>query len=158
MALKYADFCVRCGTTRTKHPSGMCSRCRRIQAQIDGKRQNHMYGICKQCGRRAANGEDGLCSTCRQSNSRSSGSFEDKIDKAINKCKDQTFILERRKEGNSFATIAKMLGATVPYVFRAYSDAMGLRAKSGFVDYVDEQEMPALDAEDGVDEPVEENA
>lgn len=37
MKLKYAKRCNACGTRRTKDPSGVCCRCRRIQRKTFGQ-------------------------------------------------------------------------------------------------------------------------
>lgn len=101
--------------------------------------------MCRQCGRRYASGADGLCALCRQSNERSHIDLEEKIQKAIKKTQDRLFILERRAEGNSFATISQMIGIAVSQVYREYAKAMGLSEKLPFTDYVDGAVMPASD-------------
>ena len=55
MGLKYADVCKECGMRKTRHPSGLCCRCR-----LTGPKST-----CKFCGARTRNGHD-CCYRCRK--------------------------------------------------------------------------------------------
>ena len=152
MALKYADFCTRCGERRTKHPSKMCAVCRREVEKLERKANTQSRTVCKQCGRRLSNGEDGLCSICRQGNVRGSMDFEQKLKKAIKREKDRLFVLERRLDGNSFSTISDMSGIPVSRVYRYYADAMGIKSTGDFTDYIDGNVIQMELAEEDTDE------
>ena len=49
--------CIKCGERNTRHPSGVCARCRRI-ADIPVQ-------LCKCCEQRRTRDESGLCYLCR---------------------------------------------------------------------------------------------
>ena len=145
MSLKYADLCVRCGKRMTQHPSKMCATCRRAVESIKNKENKaaakaERKTICKQCGRRIATDETGICQICRASHTKMATNYEEKLGKAIMKAKTKVFILERRLEGNSFATIAEMYDVPVSWVHKVYMDAMGMKKARTFTDYVDETE------------------
>ena len=51
----YGELCKECGEYHTKHPSGICSRCRKLKGSKP----------CIVCGTHKTVAPDGLCSACR---------------------------------------------------------------------------------------------
>ena len=110
MGLKNADLCTRCGERRTRHPSGLCCRCRTAAPA----------GTCKICGGQTKRNHH-FCYKCR----RFLATTED-IDSAISVQQKKLTILKLRKEGMSFGQIAEAVGISKSQVFAAYKEMMRL--------------------------------
>ena len=110
MGLKYADLCARCGKMRTRHPSGLCCRCRATTPPSK----------CKICGGRTTRGRD-CCYKCRKY-LRSS----DDVDSAITKQQQMLLILQLHKEGMSFSQIGEAVGISKSQAFMAFQEMMRL--------------------------------
>ena len=110
MALKYAPYCTRCGTVRTRHSSGLCSHCRRRPAPQQ---------VCRLCGDRMTNHESGLCYRCRRHRPE-----HDKLDEAISYQKDILAVLEFRKQGLSYSNIAEIIGYSKSATYEIYRKAL----------------------------------
>lgn len=110
MGLKYADLCTRCGKMRTRHPSGLCCRCRATTPPSE----------CKFCGGRTMRGSD-CCHKCRKY-LRSS----DDVDAAIAKQQQMLLVLKLHKEGMSYSQIAEAVGMSKSQAYEAYCAMMRL--------------------------------
>lgn len=110
MGLKNADLCTRCGKMRTRHPSGLCCRCRTV---------THA-GICKICGAPTKRGGD-CCYRCRKHLPKS----ED-LETAIVVQQKKLTILKLRKDGASYSQIAEAVGMSKSQVHAAYCEMMRL--------------------------------
>lgn len=110
MGLKNADLCTRCGERRTRHPSGLCCRCRMAAPA----------GTCKICGGQTKRNND-FCYKCRKS----LATTED-LDSAIREQQKKLMILILRKQGMSFGQIAEAVGISKSQVFAVYKEMMRL--------------------------------
>ena len=88
MALLYAPMCTTCHQHRTRHPSGVCSRCRRLKPQT----------VCWLCGEKVRCGQE-YCSECRK---RFRTSLD--LEEAVAKQARYLQILQLRQENRSFET------------------------------------------------------
>jgi len=102
MALVHAPFCSRCHSRRTKHPSGLCCRCRKV-----GQRKP-----CLNCGETCTSHPSGFCYHCR---SRKSGLQH--IDKAISHSEKTLLALRLLKCNTSFQKIADVLGVSKHHAY-----------------------------------------
>lgn len=109
MSLIYADFCTTCGKRRTRHPSGLCCRCRMVSSRES----------CVICGSKAKRGE--YCYECR----RRLKTCKD-LDTAISDQKKRLDILLLRKGGKTFESISDTVGIPKSTVYSAYRDMMNL--------------------------------
>ena len=110
MALRHAPLCNRCNQLRTKHPSGECSRCRRILpptfCRLCGNKTQFRYGL-------------ELCHDCRKK-------FPSplNIEAAIAKQEQYLNILKLRQKKLPFDMIAKEVGLSKTAVYDAYRRLM----------------------------------
>lgn len=109
MALIYADFCTSCGKRRTRHPSGLCCRCRKRSPRMS----------CVICGSKAKVGE--YCYECRRRLKVSKD-----LETAIDEQQQRLHILELRKSGMTFDKISDAVGLSKSTVHRVYRDMMRL--------------------------------
>lgn len=131
MPLVYAPMCKECGKVKTTHPSGLCSRCRRTQKS---------GAICKVCGCALTKNESGICYECSRKLSEkfTGSSFNEYADCVIEGLRQSIFILERRKEGLSYADIAEMLGISPSVAFNREKRALRNEIIfAGGYDYID---------------------
>ena len=112
MGLKYADVCKECGMRKTRHPSGLCCRCR-----LTGPKST-----CKFCGARTRNGHD-CCYRCRQFQKVSLD-----YDAALAAQQKRLLILKLRKDGMSYGEIASAVALAKSEVFDAVKEMMRLPA------------------------------
>jgi len=114
MPLKNADLCKVCRTSRTRHPSGVCSKCR--------KRGEIRPQLCKVCHSALTKSDDGICYRCRIKMKKSSTpcSDEDVLKENIKQLKQMQFIMEERLLGKTFSQIADMMGTTKSSVYKKY--------------------------------------
>ena len=110
MGLKNANLCTRCGQMRTKHPSGLCCRCR-VAPPVS---------TCKYCGERTTRGRD-CCYKCRKLLK-----ISDDLDSAVAVQQKRMMILHLRQSGMSFGEIAEAVGLSKSQVFEAYRDMLRL--------------------------------
>lgn len=110
MALIYAPVCTTCHKYRTQHPSGICSRCRRLWPQA----------VCQLCGNKVRCGQE-FCSECRKR-------FRTPLDiaEAIAKQEQYLNILKLRQENRSFEEISQVVGLSKSSVYGAYRRMMHL--------------------------------
>lgn len=95
MSLVYAPVCAACKNHRTAHPSGVCSRCRRLK----GSKK------CISCGDRDTAHESGLCYRCR-----SRATESNNIDNAIAHYEEVLLALKMVKSKCSYSEIGEVLG------------------------------------------------
>ena len=110
MPLKNAPLCSRCGTARTTHSSGVCAHCRRRSAPRQA---------CQLCGDLMTNHKSGLCHRCRRSMPE-----YNKLDDALLYHKRAVRVLELRKEGVSFQSIAESVGCSKSTAFETYRKSL----------------------------------
>ena len=107
MGLIYANLCSSCETRRTKHPSGICCRCRRLSLRTS----------CIICGSKTKKGP--LCSECRKRLE-----VHKTLDAAISEQQQRLHILELRKGGMTFQEISDAVGLAKSTVYSAYKNMM----------------------------------
>ena len=114
MALKYADYCKVCGTTRTRDPSGICSKCR--------KKGPVRPQTCKIGHSAMTKSEDGICYRCRIKLKKSYSVCSDEavLRENIQELKRLQFIMEQRLQGKTFSNIADMMGLTKSSVYKKF--------------------------------------
>ena len=83
MGLIHANLCTSCGNRRTKDPSGICCRCRRLSLRTS----------CLICGSKTKAGQ--FCSECRKRLE-----TQKNLDVAISEQQQRLNILKLRKEGS----------------------------------------------------------
>ena len=123
MALKYADFCKRCGKRRTQSPTGLCSYCKRLSKTP--------RALCKICGMNMTASPDGICSIChRRLALKSVGPNDEQyLDEAIANARLNLLILEKKKEGLSFGEIGKLTGYAKTPIYNRYKEALSAAAR-----------------------------
>lgn len=98
MPLKNGTICTRCGKLMTKHPSGICSQCRRLSCTKP----------CKVCGETGRNLYDGVCTSCRtKAKTQRAKTF---YPKAIEQVRQTLTLLELLDKGLSFGNAASISG------------------------------------------------
>lgn len=102
MALKYAPFCARCNTHRTKNNTGICSRCLRSCKR----------NPCRACGVAQTDHPSGLCYKCRTR----TGELHN-LDKAIEHHETILRALKLLKEKNSYQKIGQEVGMSKSGVY-----------------------------------------
>lgn len=107
MGLIYANLCTSCGSRRTKHPSGICCRCRRLSLRTS----------CISCGSKTKTGQ--LCYECRKRLE-----VHKSLDTAISEQQQRLNILELRKGGMTFQEISEAVGLAKSSVYTAYKNMM----------------------------------
>ena len=107
MGLIHANLCSSCETRRTKHPSGICCRCRRLALRTP----------CIICGSKAKTGQ--LCYECRKRLE-----VHKNLDVAISEQQQRLSILKLRKEGMTFREISEAVGLPNSSVYTAYKNMM----------------------------------
>lgn len=95
MALVHAPLCSQCEQHRTKHHSGICSRCRRLK----GSRP------CISCGERETSHFTGLCHRCRMR-----ATENNNTDNAIVHYEKVLVALKMLKNHSSFSEIGGAIG------------------------------------------------
>lgn len=116
-----AVICQHCASRTTRHPSQLCSRCRR-KADIPIR-------LCACCENHRTRDASGLCYQCR--NKRVSHNYDiTRIDEAIGRCESTLQILRLKAEGHSFRDIGARMSlpkSTVANTFLSavYSGARG---------------------------------
>lgn len=95
----FGELCINCGKTHTTHPTGLCSRCRKLRG----------VKPCIVCGLRKTSAPDGLCSVCRTRVARKKKSGIS-LEQAIENTEQLLAILKNREKGMSYSTIAEVLG------------------------------------------------
>ena len=107
--------CVKCGERNTRHPSGVCARCRRV-ADIPVQ-------LCKCCEQRRTRDESGLCYLCRNTAAKR-GNGVNRIDEAVSRYEAALNILKLKAQGASFRDIAAELDMPKSTVARIFSEAV----------------------------------
>ena len=102
MSLVYADLCTQCHKHKTRHPSGVCSYCRKRPKPSKP---------CIVCGAINTSHPSGVCAKCR-AGLKGDDAPEYRIDDAIKEQKLILFILEQRKNNVSFTKIAEKAGVS----------------------------------------------
>ena len=102
MPLTYAPFCTRCGQHHTKHPSGLCSHCRRLKGRKP----------CSNCGDRTTLHPSGLCHRCRD---KAAGT--EYLAEAISHHKDVFVALTMLQSGYSYQQIGQTIGKSKSATF-----------------------------------------
>ena len=138
MPLLYANLCKVCHQHRTQNPSGICSRCQRLKGEK----------YCKICGTVKTTNSSGICHRCTKR-----GFAEDdgkaRLEQAIADTKLTLFILERRRDGNSFTEIAKSCNLSRSGCYLRYMQACGnRRILDAAVDAVDQTVVENTSEED----------
>lgn len=116
MPLLHADFCIVCGTRRTKNPDGICSQCR-------GKSDRH---VCQVCGIRVTSHTSGICSVCRSHGMDTMEKSEESRAEYAAAARDRLlrdiYILDHRLDTPpmSFTEIAKALSLPRSTVYNRY--------------------------------------
>lgn len=95
MSLVHAPLCSQCEQHRTKHHSGICSRCRRLK----GSR------LCISCGERETSHPTGLCHRCRMR-----ATDNNSIDNAIAHYEKVLVALKMLENHCSFSEISSAIG------------------------------------------------
>ena len=103
MPLKNGTICTRCGKLMTKHPSGICSQCRRLSCTKP----------CKICGETGRNLYDGVCSSCRS--------------KAKSK-ETKHYLTVELNNGMSYRAAAKTVGLSTTAAFSRIKKLLPARA------------------------------
>ena len=98
MPLKSGTICTHCGKSMTKHPSGICSQCRRLSCTKP----------CNVCGQTGRNLYDGVCSSCRSK--AKSKETKHYLVEAIADTQKTLLLLEELNNGMSYRAAAKMVG------------------------------------------------
>ena len=109
MGLIHANLCTSCGNRRTKDPSGICCRCRRLSLRTS----------CLICGSKTKAGQ--FCSECRKRLE-----TQKNLDVAISEQQQRLNILKLRKGGMSFHEISEAVGLAKSSVYTAYKDMVRL--------------------------------
>ena len=109
MPLTHAPFCTRCGQHHTKHPSGICSLCRRLKGRKP----------CSHCGEYATLDPSGLCHRCR---GKAAGA--EYLDAAISHHKDVFIALTMLQSGYSYQQIGQAIGKSKSSAFSLCQSAL----------------------------------
>ena len=134
MPLIHADSCSVCHKRKTQHPSGICSRCRRLKGSTS----------CKVCGKISTTHSSGVCYKCRKSMKGPEDEFAvERINQAIEDTKVTLFILERRKENETFGKIAEMCGLSKSACYSRFVRACGRDTSTGGIDITDGTYVPS---------------
>lgn len=97
MALTYASVCTLCGARKTKHPSGICSQCRKLSCTEP----------CHCCGKTGKKLYAGICQNCRlTAKVQSAKQF---YPEALDSARMTVYILELAESGLSMNDIAKLV-------------------------------------------------
>lgn len=115
--------CTKCNNRTTRHPSGLCARCRR-KADIPIK-------LCKCCETHRTRDESGLCYQCRNKLITHNYGIS-RIDEAIGRCETTLQILRLKAAGHSFREIEAQLNIPKSSVSNAFYSAVfnGARGNS----------------------------
>ena len=105
MPLKSGTICTHCGKSMTKHPSGICSQCRRLSCTKP----------CNVCGQTGRNLYDGVCSSCRSK--AKSKETKHYLVEAIADTQKTLLLLEELNNGMSYRAAAKMVGLSTTAAF-----------------------------------------
>jgi len=95
MSLVHAPLCSQCEQHRTKHHSGICSRCRRLKGSK----------LCISCGERETSHPTGLCHRCRMR-----ATDDNNIDNAIAHYEKVLVALKMVREHRPFSEISTAIG------------------------------------------------
>lgn len=114
-------LCTRCHKTKTKSPSGLCSRCAKMNP-VDSR-------TCAICGAKKTKDPSGVCATCRRV--RKNVMLENpvieatRLDEAILIATKNLRLLTMRKNGASFAVIGREIGMTKSSTYALYTRLIG---------------------------------
>ena len=113
--------CTNCAKTTTRHPSGICARCRN-KADIPMR-------LCKCCEARRTRDSSGMCYKCRNKSIYRNYDIS-RIDEAIARCETTLQVLKLKAAGRSYREISAAMQipkSTVSNIFvmAAFSGAHG---------------------------------
>ena len=114
MSMVHTELCQHCGTVRTRHPSGLCSQCRRLCGP-----KTH----CRVCGAPTQNGRE-LCWMC-EAKGKTEGGDPETVREAIRRHQFALDILRGREAGVSFPKLADQTGLPEDAVREMYRWAVG---------------------------------
>ena len=123
----YGELCKECGEYHTKHPSGICSRCRKLKGSKP----------CIVCGTHKTVAPDGLCSACRIKTLRKKNGGVS-IEKAIEDTELLLAMLKNRANGMSYEQISEVLGVPRSTVYFWIMRALTVDTKDAKVENIPE--------------------